>query len=46
MRMMMVAMNTAFTAIERRSAGVRFGVSEASRTAVSIGPITAEKVVW
>jgi hypothetical protein len=45
MRMMMVAMNTAFTAIARRSPGVMFGVSEASSTAVSIGPMTAKKVV-
>ena len=41
----MVAMNTALTAIARRSARVRLGVSEASRTAVSIGPMTAKKVV-
>ncbi len=38
-------MNTALTAIARRSSRVIFGVSEASSTAVSIGPITAKKVV-
>ena len=40
-----VAMNTALMAIARRSSRVIFGVSEASSTAVSIGPMTAKKVV-
>jgi hypothetical protein len=43
-RMMMVAMTTALTEIARRSAGLILGVSEASSTAVSIGPMTAKKV--
>ncbi len=38
-------MNTALTAIARRSSRVILGVSEASSTAVSIGPMTAKKVV-
>ena len=38
-------MTTALTEIARRSAPFMFGVSEASSTAVSIGPMTAKKVV-
>ena len=38
-------MNTALKAIARRSARLILGVSEASSTAVSIGPMTAKKVV-
>jgi hypothetical protein len=38
-------MATALSEIARRSAFVAFGVSEATSTAESIGPMTAKKVV-